>query len=228
MSHPLAQKLAQIEEKLSDSRSKQVIFISHCLLNENARYFGGAFTAGMYKPTLDQIHAKGIGIIQMPCPEIHAWGGPKKPLLWLGLDIKDQWWYIFSKVILRVFLAHTKRIYRKMAKQVVQEIQNYMNAGIKVVGIVGIDGSPTCGVNWTLDLTRMDMFAQYKLASLDRDAFNGQLYQELAKQTSGLFMAEMQKQLLKQKLDIPILAHDLVREMHGDSQNTLGIPNIEQ
>ena len=29
--------------RLADERGKQVVFVSHCLLNENTRYLGGAF-----------------------------------------------------------------------------------------------------------------------------------------------------------------------------------------
>jgi hypothetical protein len=30
-------------ERLADARSNKVIFVSHCLLDENVRYLGGAF-----------------------------------------------------------------------------------------------------------------------------------------------------------------------------------------
>jgi hypothetical protein len=33
-------------ERLKDERSKRVIFVSHCWLNENTRYLGGAFRPG--------------------------------------------------------------------------------------------------------------------------------------------------------------------------------------
>ena len=36
-------RLQVLLERLDDERSKKVVFISHCLLNENVRYLGGAF-----------------------------------------------------------------------------------------------------------------------------------------------------------------------------------------
>ena len=32
--------------RLADERGRRIAFVSHCLLNENTRYLGGAFKAG--------------------------------------------------------------------------------------------------------------------------------------------------------------------------------------
>ncbi len=39
-------KETMLSERLRDERGKRVVFVSHCLLNENTRYLGGAFHSG--------------------------------------------------------------------------------------------------------------------------------------------------------------------------------------
>ena len=43
---PHARKYEVLLERLKDERGKRVVFVSHCLLNENVRYLGGAFRRG--------------------------------------------------------------------------------------------------------------------------------------------------------------------------------------
>ena len=38
-------KLEQLQRALADKRSRRVVFVSHCILNENVRYLGGAWPA---------------------------------------------------------------------------------------------------------------------------------------------------------------------------------------
>ncbi len=72
-------------EQLIDERSKRVIFVSHCLLNENTRYLGGAFRPGCMDELVDSFQQEGLGICQMHCPEQRA-QTPPLALLWLARD----------------------------------------------------------------------------------------------------------------------------------------------
>jgi len=65
-------------ERMEDGRSNRVIFVSHCLLNENTRYLGGAFRRGCMDEIVDAFQQEGLGIYQMRCPEQLAWGGVLK------------------------------------------------------------------------------------------------------------------------------------------------------
>jgi uncharacterized protein YbbK (DUF523 family) len=65
-------------ERLEDERSKRVIFVSHCLLNENTRYLGGAFRPGSVSELVDGWQREGMGVCQMHYPEQRAWGGVLK------------------------------------------------------------------------------------------------------------------------------------------------------
>ena len=63
MSQPRLQVLLR---QLEDERGKRVIFVSHCVLNENTRYLGGAFRSGCVDELVDQFQQEGLGISQIP------------------------------------------------------------------------------------------------------------------------------------------------------------------
>jgi hypothetical protein len=69
------EKTRLLRERLADRRSHQVIFLSHCLLNENTRYLGGACRAACVREVVEECIDRELGIVQMPCPEQQAWGG---------------------------------------------------------------------------------------------------------------------------------------------------------
>lgn len=84
-------KILKISEQLKDNRSKKVIFVAHCILNQNTRYLGGAFSRGTVGTIIDELKSKGLGIVQMECPEQKAWGGVLKRSLIQIFDSKDKW-----------------------------------------------------------------------------------------------------------------------------------------
>ena len=75
---------SRLRPKLADERSDRVVFLSHCLLNQNTRYPGGAFRAGAVMEVVEPYLRDGAGICQMPCPEQAAWGGVGKRYLVFG------------------------------------------------------------------------------------------------------------------------------------------------
>lgn len=75
---------AHLPQPLPDARSGRVVFLSHCLLNQNTRYLGGAACPGVVIAAVERYVQDGTGIVQMPCPEQRVWGGVlKRRLLWL-------------------------------------------------------------------------------------------------------------------------------------------------
>lgn len=58
----------------TDGRSKKVIFIAHCLLNQNSISDGTAFYPAAFKEMIGMILDGDIGIVQMPCPELCCLG----------------------------------------------------------------------------------------------------------------------------------------------------------
>jgi len=209
----MTENIGAITEKLRDERGKKVIFIAHCILNENTVYQGGAFRKGAVREIVDELQENGIGIVQMTCPEQRAWGGVLKRVLWLELGSKEGL-YRFRRIYMPLFIWNTGRIYRKIAKEVAGDIKDYRDSGFDVVGIVGIRGSPSCGVYKTMDLVKSAKFlANANIRDLDRKKFNDQGIRANWTDGSGLFVTALKKELLNRKIEIRFLEHDHFTEI---------------
>jgi predicted secreted protein len=117
---------------VTDKRSGKVIFLTHCCLNQNAKVRGIAQYPGAITPLIELLLKEGIGIYQMPCPEGTYLGNMR----W-G-QVKDQ----YNNPMFR---RHCQRL----AETVVDQVQNYLQCGYKVLGFIMMDGSPVCGLNRT-------------------------------------------------------------------------------
>lgn len=205
-----------LAERLKDERSKKVIFVSHCILNENARYLGGAFRKGCIDEIFDEIQKQGVGIIQMECPEQKAWGGIQKRDVLRGFGSRNTLLYKFRKLYISLFIWNTKRIYRKIAKDIVAEIKDYVDSGFEVVGIIGIAGSPSCGVNTTLNIEKFAEFmANTNIGNLDRKKINEFMIKRCLIKRSGFFIEALKNELKKKNIKIKFYEHDLISEMEG-------------
>lgn len=209
-------KLDILKEILKDERSKKIIFVSHCILNENIRYLGGAFRKGGIDEIIDEIQNHGIGIIQMKCPEQKAWGGVLKKHIWRPLGARNKFLYKIIKILLPFFIWNTKRVYKSIAKDVVAELTDYITSGYEVVGIIGIAGSPSCGVNTTLDIKKfMDFLANTNIDELDRNTMNTIGLKGSLVQGEGLFIKILKKELDNKNIKLNFFEHDLISEMGG-------------
>ena len=190
------------------------MFLSHCLLNENTRYLGGAGRRGcvveIVRPCLEQ----GIGIVQLPCPEEHAWGGVLKRwlLAFYGADASLS--FRLRRVLFPVMLFYTRRVYRRLARQVANQIEDYLTSGFEVLGVIGVDGSPSCGVQTTLAVERA--FEQVgRLPQAATAAEVNAMVRRNAIGGRGLFVALLQEELQRRRLHVPFAAHDLMAEVEG-------------
>ena len=203
-------------ERLEDERSKRVIFVSHCLLNENTRYLGGAFRQGCVDELVDGFQRESLGIYQMRCPEQRAWGGVLKRYMLPIYGSQGTLLYRLRHAILPLFLLYTRWRYRRLAKEVVRDIEDYVRSGFEVVGIVGVGGSPSCGVWSKLDLRRsLEVVAGCPLARLDRRVMNDEAVAACLSEGEGLFVAAVQRRLRRQRLSIRWYEHELLREITG-------------
>lgn len=202
-----------LQERLQDKRSKQVIFVSHCILNENARYLGGACRAGCIAEIAQACIEQGYGIVQMPCPEQHAWGGILKPYLLMAYGSRHTLLYRLRGLLLPIFIWYTRRVYRKLARATAAQIRDYRDSGFSAVSIVGIDGSPSCGVTKTLDLEKsFALTARLDPKLITVDALNNAIRTAVVP-GHGLFISELQQQLRRRGLNVIFTQHDLIAEL---------------
>lgn len=128
-----------------DGRSRKVAFLAHCLLNQNAISDGTAVRPAGFPEMVSYLLEHGVGIVQLSCPE----------LLCLGLDRGDP------QGAERPVVVENTRIRRAMAQaepsrrlaQLVEDtmaqLLEYRRYGFQVVGILGANRSPCCGVDTT-------------------------------------------------------------------------------
>jgi predicted secreted protein len=109
----------------------KVAFLAHCLLNQNAKVIGGAKRPGMWEPVIDLLLDRGWTIRQMPCPEL-AFGGTRR------------FWAVREQYDTPVFRAHCRRLATPVATQIRADLAD----GARVI-VIGIDGSPSMGVELT-------------------------------------------------------------------------------
>jgi predicted secreted protein len=205
--------------RLDDQRGRKVVFLSHCLLNENTRYQGGAFTCGMLVPLVEEAASRGYGIVQMPCPEQLAWGGVAKRFMRFsyGLDSSASVLKRAKGFLSAVFVMYSRCRFRRIARGVVRQIRDYRQSGCEVVAVVGIDGSPTCGLARRINLGRgLRFHAALPPGGLARADYNRELYGQCAEPGPGLFFRELEKLLAREGLGVPLVAHDLPGESRGD------------
>lgn len=212
----------ELADRLRDERSRQVAFVSHCLLNENTRYLGGAFRSGPVAELVTDLADRDVGICQMPCPEQSAWGGVLKRRMLLAYGSSGDWRYRLRSPLLGLFLLDTARVYRRLARQVAEQIADYQRSGCTVVAIIGVGSSPSCGVRTTLDIRRsFAAMADMPADAVERQRVNREVVLACRQAGTGLFIRAIQRQLRHRGLAVPLLEHDLVAEMQGRRQHVL-------
>jgi predicted secreted protein len=128
-----------------DNRSKRLIVVAHCLLNQNSISDGTADFPSQFRELIDLIMDNGIGLIQLSCPELTC----------LGLDRNDKLGgtrpLLEENSRIRILLREPDNVerLRHKAEEVAAHIQEYESYGFKVLGIIGINRSPSCGVETT-------------------------------------------------------------------------------
>jgi hypothetical protein len=113
-------------------------------------------------------------------------------------------------------LFYTRRTYRRLARQVARQVQDYVRSGYEVLGIIGVDGSPSCGVHTTMNMTRA--FVQIGgLPETANVADVNAIVRGNAIGGRGLFVTLLREELSARRLDVPFAAHDLLAELDGRS-----------
>lgn len=207
-------RVDRLRERVTDARGGRVVLLSHCLLNENVRYLGGAGRPAGVRELVDGYLERGIGIHQLPCPERHAWGGVAKRRLLLAYGAGGTWRAPLSRLLRRPFLAYTRLVYAGLARSAVREIEEYRRSGVEVVGVVGIGGSPSCGVRTTLDASAaLGSLTRIPLRDLDRRAVDRRVIAAHLCPGEGMFVRALRRRLERAGLDVALAEHDLPDEL---------------
>lgn len=121
--------IGQVKDSLADQRSGKLVFLSHCILNQNACVRGLASQPAVIREVVDAALDHEVAMYQMPCPE--------------NTYVGSMRWGMVKKMYgTPMFRRHCRQI----AEQVCDQIQTYRDNDHRVLGVVFRDGSPTCGL----------------------------------------------------------------------------------
>ena len=111
-------------------RGKKVVFVSHCILNQNAKAVGRDKYPGAVRDLIELFAEAGVGMVQIPCPQLDFNS---------GLDRRPKNKTTYDK---KAFRGSCKKLSSSLLKQ----IETYLQKNYTVIGILGVESSPTCGV----------------------------------------------------------------------------------
>lgn len=165
-------------------RSKQIQILCHCLLNANAKVFPLALCGGVYQTAVQGAIAAGVGLVQLPCPET----------CYLGMN---RWGMTCEQYASQ----HFREFCRDLLRPSMYQITAFIAAGYQIIGVVGMDGSPNCGVNRTCS-----GFAGGEICSQADISRQQALLTMLP--GKGVFMTVLAELLAEQDIVIPFTAID--------------------
>jgi len=165
-------------------RSRKILIVCHCLLNANAKIYPLANCGGVYRNIIDSPINEGVGIVQLPCPET----------VYLGMN---RWGMTKEQYDTPYF----RDCCRQMLQVSVVQIKAFAEAGYKIESVVGMDGSPNCGINRTCYGFKGGEIGVKGIVESQREKLE-------FRNGKGVFMEILSDMLQEEQLDIPFTAID--------------------
>lgn len=136
-------------------RNKKLIYVSHCVLNQNSVIAGWERSESSFKRVIQLILDKDISIIQLPCPELKALGLSRPPKTKEAYDYKEY-----------------RNLCDSLSESVISEMKVYLENDYQIIGLIGIEESPTCDTNRNRGIFMEELYHKLKenninLPSLD-------------------------------------------------------------
>ena len=127
------------EKSKMDQRSGRLVFLIECLLNQNARDLGAAESPAVTRKMVDLLSDAGIGMAQIPCPEISCLGFERQRAV--GQSIRQA-----------LETPGSATCCQHLAVVTVDRIQCYIDQGFEVLAVLGGNTqSPACAVHTKAD-----------------------------------------------------------------------------
>ncbi|WP_404328645.1 CD3072 family TudS-related putative desulfidase [Mesobacillus maritimus] len=108
-------------------RSRRILLVSHCILNQNTVIKEEARAFGAIPSAVDWIKNEGFGVVQLPCPEFTFLGLDRPPMTYEEYDNEE-------------YRKHCKKI----LTPIMEQLKEYRRCGYEITGVLGIQSSPSC------------------------------------------------------------------------------------
>lgn len=129
-------------------RSKKILIVSHCILNQNTVIEDEARAEGAVLSAVEWAMKEGYGFLQLPCPEF----------TFLGLNRPSM---TYDEYNTPEYRHHC----REILKPVLWQAEDYRKNGYEIVGLLGIQSSPSCDPTRGIFMEELKaMFAEREIA----------------------------------------------------------------
>lgn len=164
-------------------RKKNLVLLCHCVLNCNSKVNGLALYEGAQEELVRYLVENGYGMIQLPCPEMTLYG-------------VKRWGHVKEQFDTPCFRKHSREIF----SPILDQIQDYLKNGYNIKALVGIDGSPSCGINKTCSSIKWggEVGAEYGLEDKIKDL--------KFTDDSGAFIEEINKMMIEKGIGIQLIS----------------------
>jgi hypothetical protein len=213
--------------RVEDMRGKRVVFVSHCLLDQNVRFPGIAVRQGAIEPLVRGLCDAGVGIEQLPCLEVRYWGGIDRRLVMPFLRISPR---VVSGplrgpyfLLLRLFMKTYGLLCGIEARRTSRVLRTFINSGYEVLGIIVMNDSPTCGFDRTLDVGTFVTEAREQGVDWSCLTYEKMscLLPGILCDGSGAFIGALKGVMEKKNIDIQILGFNPWSDGDGESERLL-------
>lgn len=113
-------------------RGRAVAVVAHCHLNVNTKVQGLADYAGVRRDVIEPLIQRGVGIVQLPCPEA----------TYLGMR---RWGMTREQYDVASYRRHCEAL----LGPTVDTLLALHDDGCVIEAVIGVDGSPSCGIGRT-------------------------------------------------------------------------------
>ncbi|MEW6441326.1 MAG: hypothetical protein AB1640_10375 [bacterium] len=201
----------------TDERGKRVVFLNNCLLNQLSRGPGVAFRKAASTELVRILLDNEVSIQQLPCLECMGFGGvsrktidPYFPILSHSLK---HGWYPFFQLLSKVRLALYGRLCKREAVKVADRMADYIAGGFTILGVVGINDSPTCGVTRTTNLIE---FTRLMAVAGETGKNPKDIGFEILEDGTSYFIGALKKELKKRALGVQVIGYEPWTESHEE------------
>ena len=108
-------------------RNKKILLVSHCILNQNTVIEDEARAEGAVLSAVEWALKEGYGFLQLPCPEF----------TFLGLNRPSMTYEQYNT-------PEYRKHCREILKPVLLQSEDYLKNDYEIVGLLGIQSSPSC------------------------------------------------------------------------------------